>query len=36
MAFLPGLTKEDYFLKVLIGETNPNPKSFSQLGNISV
>ena len=36
MAFLPSLTKEDYFLKVLIGETNPNPKSFSQLGNISV
>ena len=36
MAFLPGLTKEDYFLKVLIGQTNANPQGFSQLGNVSI
>lgn len=36
MAFLPGLTHKDYFLNVLIGQTNANPKGFSQLGNVSV
>lgn len=36
MGFLPGLTEKDFFLNVMIGETNPNPNNFSQLGNISV
>ena len=36
MAFLPGLIQKDYFLKVLIGQTNANPKGFSQLGHISI
>ncbi|MGL5268302.1 MAG: sodium-dependent transporter [Spiroplasma sp.] len=36
MGFLPGLTQKDYFLNVLIGQTNSNPTSFSQLGNISI
>ncbi|MBE4704267.1 sodium-dependent transporter [Spiroplasma platyhelix] len=36
MGFLPGLTQKDYFLDVIIGQTNPNPTSFSQLGNISI
>lgn len=36
MGFLPGLIQKDYFLNVLIGQTNNNPTSFSQLGNISI
>lgn len=36
MSFLPGLTEKNYFLTNIIGETNANPTSFSQLGNISV
>lgn len=36
MAFLPGLTQDNYFLNVIIGQTNPNPSSFSQLGSVSI
>lgn len=36
MGFLPGLTQPDFFLTKLIGQTNNNPTSFSQLGNISI
>ncbi|KMQ95133.1 snf family na+-dependent transporter [Lasius niger] len=35
MGFLPGLTQKDYFLNVLIGQTNSNPTSFSQLGGVT-
>lgn len=36
MGFLPGLIEKDYFINVLIGQTNSNPSSFSQLGNVSI